>query len=163
MAETVVEFLRDKISPELIVFIVSAVPILELRGGLIAAAILGIDWYIAFPLCIIGNMLPIPLELLFIRKILEALKKTKLFSKIAIKLDERAKEKSKKVSESKFALWGLYIFVGIPLPGTGAWTGGLVADVLDIRMKKALPVITAGVITAGLIISFISYVIPSWF
>jgi len=163
MAETLVEFLRDKISPELIVFIVSMTPILELRGGLIAAALLGIEWYIAFPICVIGNMLPIPLELLFIRKILELLKKTKLFSKFAIKLDERAKEKSKKVSESKFALWGLFIFVGIPLPGTGAWTGGLVADVLDIRMKKALPVITVGVITAGLIISFISYVIPSWF
>ncbi len=163
MAEAVVEFLRDKISPELIVFIVSMTPILELRGGLIAAAILGIEWYIAFPLCVIGNMIPIPLELLFIRKILELLKKNKLFSKFATKLDERAKEKSKKVNENKFALWGLYIFVAVPLPGTGAWTGGLVADVLDIRMKKALPVITIGVISAGLIISFISYVIPSLF
>ncbi len=163
MAETVVEFLRDKISPELIVFVVSLMPILELRGGLIAAAILGIEWYIAFPICVIGNMLPIPIVLLFIRKIFEILKKVKCFSKIVEKLDERAKEKGKKISESKFAFWGLFLFVGIPLPGTGAWTGALVADVLDMRMKKSLPVITAGVITAGLIISFISYVIPALF
>ena len=75
MVNDVVEFLKNHMSPEMVVFIVSLLPILELRGGLIAAAILGIDWYIAFPICVIGNLLPIPLELLFIRKIFEALKK----------------------------------------------------------------------------------------
>ncbi len=158
MVETVVEFLREYVSAELVVFIISLLPILELRGGLIAAAIVGIEWYIALPICIIGNMLPIPFVLLFIRKIFEWLKKFKFMRNFVEKLDERAKKKSETIN--KFIIWGLFLFVAIPLPGTGAWTGALVADVLDVRFKKAFPVIFAGVITAGLIVSFVSYGIP---
>ena len=163
MVETVVEFLENKLSPEMVVFVVSMVPVLELRGGLIASAILGIDWIVAFPLCVIGNMLPIPFELLFIRKIFELLKKVKGIGTLIEKIDERAKRKGDEISKNKFVLWGVYAFVAVPLPGTGAWTGGLIADILDIRMSKSLPIIAAGVITAGLIISFISYVIPMMF
>ena len=94
MVEAAVEFLREYVSAELVVFIISLLPILELRGGLIAAAIVGIEWYIALPICIIGNMLPIPFVLLFIRKIFEWLKKIKFMKKIVEKLDERAKKKS---------------------------------------------------------------------
>lgn len=158
MVETVVEFLREYVSAELVVFIISLLPILELRGGLIAAAIVGIEWYVALPICIIGNMLPIPFVLLFIRKIFEWLKSFKFMRKFVEKLDERAKKKSESIN--KFIVWGLFLFVAIPLPGTGAWTGALVADALDVRFKKAFPAIFVGVITAGLIVSFVSYGIP---
>jgi uncharacterized membrane protein len=150
--------LKEHLSAELVVFIISLLPILELRGGLVAAAIVGVEWYVALPICIVGNILPIPFVLLFIRKIFEWLKKIKFMKKIVEKLDERAKKKSETIN--KFILWGLFAFVAIPLPGTGAWTGALVADVLDVRFKKAFPVIFAGVITAGLIVSFVSYGIP---
>ena len=158
MVESVTNFLKEYLSAELVVFIISLLPILELRGGLIAAAIVGIDWYVALPICIIGNMLPIPFVLLFIRKIFEWLKKIRFMKNIVEKLDERAKKKSETIN--KFIVWGLFLFVAIPLPGTGAWTGALVADVLDVRFKKAFPVIFAGVVTAGLIVSFVSYGIP---
>ncbi len=161
MAEQLTHFLKDFLRPELIIFIISLLPILELRGGLIAAAILGVDWAIAFPICVIGNMLPIPFELLFIRKIFKWMKRFRPFEKMITWIEERAERKSKEI-ETKISI-GLFLFVAIPLPGTGAWTGGLVADVLGVKFKKAIPIITVGVITAGLIISFISYVIPMWF
>lgn len=158
MVESVTNFLKEYVSAELVVFIISLLPILELRGGLVAAAIVGIDWYVALPICIIGNMLPIPVVLLFIRKIFEWLKRFEFMKKIIEKLDARARKKSESIQ--KYILWGLFMFVAIPLPGTGAWTGALVADVLDVRFKKAFPVIFAGVVTAGLIVSFVSYGIP---
>lgn len=161
MAEQMTNFLKEFLSPELVVFLISMMPILELRGGLIAAAILGIDWAVAFPLCVIGNMLPIPFELLFIRKIFKWMKRFRPFHKMITWIEERAEKKSKEI-ETKISI-GLFLFVAIPLPGTGAWTGGLVADVLGVKFKKAIPIITVGVITAGLIISFISYILPMWF
>ncbi|MBR3593925.1 MAG: small multi-drug export protein [Clostridia bacterium] len=135
-------------------------PILELRGGLIAAAILDVNWFIAFPICVIGNMLFIPFVLLFIKKVFRFLKRFEKIGKWVVKLEERAHNKSKKIEKNKMI--GLFSFVAIPLPGTGAWTGALVADVLGVRIKHSLPIITTGVIVAGLIISFISYVIPAW-
>ena len=161
MAEQLTNFLKDFLRPELIIFIISLMPILELRGGLIAAAILGVDWAIAFPICVIGNMLPIPFELLFIRKIFKWMKRFRPFYKMITWIEERAEKKSKDI-ETKISI-GLFLFVAIPLPGTGAWTGGLVADVLGVKFKKAIPIIALGVITAGLIISFISYILPMWF
>ena len=163
MITSVVEFLRNKLSPEMVVFVVSLMPVLELRGGLIASSILGINWLVAFPICVVGNLLPIPLELLFIRKIFNWLKKIKGIGAIVEKVDNRAKSKGKELSKNKYLSWGLFLLVAIPLPGTGAWTGGLVADVIDMRIKKAFPIITLGVITAGLITSVISYVIPMLF
>ncbi len=161
MAEQLTHYLEGVFSPEVIIFIISMLPILELRGGLIAAAILGVEWYIAFPICVIGNILPIPFVLLFIRKIFSFLKRFKAFKKPVAWIEARANEKSKKVETGKAI--GLFAFVGIPLPGTGAWTGALVADVLGIKIRKSFPIICVGVIAAGLIISFISYVIPALF
>ena len=163
MVHEVISFLQNKVPDELVVFIVSMLPVLELRGGLIAASVLHINWLVAFPICVIGNMLPIPFELMFIRKIFDWLKKFKPFKKIVEKLDERAKEKASSETMQKYLNWGLFILVAIPLPGTGAWTGGLVADVMDVRMKHAIPIITLGVISAGLITSFFSYLIPMFF
>lgn len=160
MAEQLAEFFKDKIPAELAIFVISMLPILELRGGMIAAAVLDVNFWVALPICVIGNMLPIPFELIFIRRILNWLKKTKLFRKAAIKLEEKAQKKANDKALQKYKHWGLFVFVALPLPGTGAWTGGLVADVLDLRIKKALPIITLGVITAGIIMALITYAIP---
>ncbi len=155
MIDNIIESLKNVFSPEVIIFIISMCPILELRGGLIAAAILKVDLLVAFPICVLGNMLPIPLILLFIRRIIEWLKHFKRLNKLAVWIENKANAKSGNVG--KYMVWGLFIFVGIPLPGTGAWTGALVADALNIRMKRALPAIFAGVVMAGIIISLVSY------
>ena len=155
--QSLTDFFKAWLSPELIIFLISLLPILELRGGLIAAAFLGVEWYIALPICIIGNVIPIPFVLMFIRKIFDFIKRTNFLwmSKIITKLDEKAEKKSKTVDTASF--WGLFAFVAIPLPGTGAWTGALVANVLNIKKGKASISILLGVITAGLIVSFFSY------
>lgn len=159
MSETIAQFFVDnlggKLSEELIAFIVSLLPVLELRGGLIAAKIMDIDFFKAFIICYIGNMLPIPFILLFIRKIFSWLKKIPSVEKLITKLEARSIRKADSVK--KYRLWGLFIFVAIPLPGTGAWTGALIADLLDIRMKHSLPAIAAGVLVAGIIMSILSY------
>ena len=161
IVQSFVEFFKSKIPDELLVFLISLLPILELRGGLIAAALLDINLYVAFPICVFGNLLPIPFVLLFIRKIFNLLRKTKAFAKLVDKLDKRAREKANSQSLKKYKFWGLFLFVAIPLPGTGAWTGALVADVLDMRIKNSFVAIAFGAITAGIIISLISYGIPA--
>lgn len=100
-------------------------------------------------------MLPIPFILLFIRKIFNWLKKIHKVEALIEKLEARSIRKADQVK--KYRLWGLFIFVAIPLPGTGAWTGALIADLLDIRIKHSFPAIAAGVFVAGLIISALSY------
>ncbi len=155
LAEYIVNLLGGKISEELVAFIVSMLPILELRGGLIAAKLMDIDFTRAFLICYIGNMLPIPFILLFIRKIFSLLKKIPSVEKAITKLEARSIRKADNVR--KYRLWGLFLFVAIPLPGTGAWTGALIADLLDIRIKHSLPAIAAGVLVAGIIISMLSY------
>ncbi len=162
MAEQLVHFFKEHLPAELIILIISMLPILELRGGMVAAALLGVDFSVAFPLCVIGNMLPIPLILLFIRKIFNWLKKKEKFKNFVENIENRAKKKAGK-SIHKYKLWGLFLFVAIPLPGTGGWTGALVADFMDIRIKHAFPVMTIGVITAGIIMSILTYFIPSLF
>ena len=124
------------ISSKLAVFIVSLVPILECRGGLIASALLKVDIRYAVPLCILGNILPIPFILLFIKRIFKWLKKFNFSRPLIEKLENRAMNKSKNMSNGEFL--GLLLFVGIPLPGTGAWTGSLVAALLDMDFKKAI-------------------------
>ena len=147
--------LSQYISPEGAVFIISMIPLLELRGGLLAASLLKISAAKAIPLCIVGNIIPIPFILLFIRQIFKVLKKTKLFRGLVIKLEDRAMRKSDQVK--KYEFWGLMLFVGIPLPGTGGWTGALMAALLDIDFKRALPIISLGVFIAGLIMSLVTY------
>lgn len=155
LVEQIVTFLGDKLSPEMISFLVSVMPVLELRGGLFAAKLMDVEFIKAFAICFIGNMLPIPFILLFIRKIFNLLKKNKKVEQLILKFEARSIRKADKVI--KYRLWGLFILVAIPLPGTGAWTGALVADLLDIRIKHSLPVIAAGVLVAGIIISCLSY------
>lgn len=161
MSETLISWfmdnLRGKISKELILFLISMFPILELRGGLLAAgpAFLDVDKWLAIPICIVGNLLPIPFILLLITKIFDWMKGTKKLKPMVEKLEAKAMSKSGKIE--KYEFWGLVIFVGIPLPGTGAWTGALIASLLGIRFRKAFPAIVLGVLIAAVIMTFLSY------
>ena len=140
---------------ELIVFIISLMPILEIRGGLIAAAILGVNIVPAFLICLIGNLIPIPFILWFITPIFDYLKKTKHLSKLVNKIENRALNKKDKIEKAEF--WGLLLFVGIPLPGTGAWTGCLIASLINMNKKKAVVAAALGVLLAGFIVGTLSF------
>lgn len=156
IVEIFVEFLESNNIPTAVIpFIVSLFPVLELRGGMIAAFILGVPFVQAFIVCFLGNMLPIPFILLFIRKIFALMKKSKALAKIVDKMESRAEKKQDTMV--KYKEWGLLIFVAIPLPGTGGWTGALIAALMDLRFKKCLPIIGIGVFIAGLIMSFVTY------
>ena len=159
MAETLanffVELFREKIPPELTIFIISLMPILELRGGMIAARILDVNFYEAFAICYVGNMLPIPFILLFIKKIFEWLRRFKFFEKIIVRLEDKTERNKQKVL--RYKSWGLLVFVAVPLPGTGGLTGALMAALLGIDFKRSLPIIALGVFIAGLIMSLLTY------
>lgn len=147
--------LSQHISREAIIFIISMIPILELRGGLLAASLLKVSAIKAIPLCIIGNIVPIPFILLFIRQIFKLMKKTKVFRGIIEKLESRAMGKSDQIKRYEFL--GLMLFVGVPLPGTGAWTGSLIASLLEIDIKKSSLAIFCGIIMATVIMYVVSY------
>ncbi|MBE6038533.1 MAG: small multi-drug export protein [Anaerofustis stercorihominis] len=159
LSQSITELLGGTLPPELIIFIISLLPVLELRGGLIAASLLGVEFVKAFIICFAGNMLPIPFIILFIRKFLEFLAKFPVFSPLVDKIINKSEKNKEKIL--RYEKWGLLIFVAIPLPGTGAWSGALVAGLLNMRMRSALPIISLGVLIAGGIISVISYLIPA--
>ena len=158
MAESLVNFFigifSGSISKEAIVFIISLFPVLELRGGIIAAYALGLTLAPAFAISFIGNLLPIPFVLIAIRKVFNLLKKTR-FKNIALFFEKRALNRSKQVQELGYL--GLFLFVAIPLPGTGAWTGALVASLIDMDIKKAFKAILVGICLAAVIMTLISY------
>jgi uncharacterized membrane protein len=137
------------------VLVVSMLPILELRASIPLGAALGLPIYTNYLVSVVGNFLPVPFILLFIRRILTWMKTTRRLSKIALWLEEKAQKHSDKVL--RYATLGLFLFVAIPLPGTGAWTGALVAALFNLRMKYALPSILLGVVAAGLIMALASY------
>ena len=147
--------LGQYISKEAVVFIISMIPILELRGGLVVSKLIGVPLLTAIPLCIVGNIIPIPFILLFIKQIFKWLKKVPLCEKVVVKLENRALGKSDSIRRYEF--WGLALFVGIPLPGTGAWTGSLIAALLNIDFKKAILAELVGVVLATVIMSIFSY------
>ena len=149
--------LSGVISKEAIIFIISMIPILELRGGLLAAspALLNVPILRAIPICIVGNIIPIPFILLFIRQIFKWMKKTKTFRGLITKLENRAMGKSDQIKRYEFL--GLLLFVGIPLPGTGAWTGALIASLLEVDIKKSSIAILCGLFMASAIMYIVSY------
>lgn len=155
LIQSIVTFFQDKIPNELTVFIISVLPVLELRGGLIAAKLLDMDIIRAFIVCYIGNMLPIPFILLFLNKVFNWMKKSRRLGKIVGKLEHKAEKHRKTID--KYGAWGLLVLVAIPLPGTGGWTGALVAEIMDIKFKKALPIIALGVLIAGFIVGALFY------
>ncbi|MDR1018612.1 MAG: small multi-drug export protein [Lachnospiraceae bacterium] len=157
LVNMVVNGLSGALSKDIIVLIVSMIPILELRGGILAAGpkFLNIAMGKAIPICIIGNLIPIPFILLLITKIFDWLKSLPKIAPKIHKLEEKAMSKSKNIS--KYEFWGLVLFVGIPLPGTGAWTGALIAALLGIKFKKAFPAIILGVLLAAVLMTILSY------
>lgn len=154
IVQNIVNYFSTSSSKELIIFIVSMLPILELRGGILAAGMLNVEMVRALAICIVGTLVPIPFILLFIRQILDWMRNTR-FVKLVRRLEAKAEEKSKSIE--KYKTFGLYIFVAIPLPGTGAWTGALIAALIGMRFKHAIISIAAGTVTAGLIMCAISY------
>jgi uncharacterized membrane protein len=149
--------LSYKFGKEIIVFIISILPILELRGGLLAASLIGLNPVRAYIVSIIGNILPVPFILLFISKIIDWMEKSKIkfLNKFAHWLRKKA-EKNKGQIE-KYGYIGLVLFVGIPLPGTGAWTGCLIASLLNMDKKKSFISTFLGIIMASIIMMIISY------
>ena len=138
----------------LITFIISMMPVAELRAAIPYALSQGISWPVALPVAIAGNMLPVPFILLFLRRIFALMLKFRLTVPIVRWMEKRAYAKSDKVV--KYAMVGLLILVALPLPGTGAWTGSLVASVLDLRIKNAVPMIFLGVVIAGIAVTALS-------
>ena len=145
-----------------VTLIVSMIPVIELRGAIPLGVGLGLSHFDAMWVSMVGNMLPVPFIILFIRPIFKWMtRKSEKLGRVVEKLEARAEGKWDKVH--KYQFFGLAIFVGIPLPGTGAWTGALIAAVMDMRMRSALPSITLGVVMAGLLVTGITYGFTSIF
>ena len=140
----------------LMTLVVAMVPVVELRGAIPIATAHGLDPMIAIPVAVVGNLIPVPFIILFIRRIFGWMEvHMPKLGGLVCALRRRADEKADVVL--KYAFWGLVILVAIPLPGTGAWTGALVAATLNMRLKKAFPAIALGVIIAGIIVSIVTY------
>ena len=140
----------------LLTMLISMLPVVELRGGLPAGVAMGLPIPAAFLASLIGNMIPVPFVILFARPLFKWIRvHIPKLGGLVSRLENRAKAKSADVL--RYQTWGLLIFVAIPLPGTGAWTGALIAAVLDMRLKRAVPVIFLGVVIAGLIITLLTH------
>jgi uncharacterized membrane protein len=142
------------ISAEWTVFIISMIPLVEERGGLLAASLLKIPMWRGILFCVLGNIVPIPFILLLIKKVLHWMADHHM-GKLAGWIEAKAEKNRPKIE--KYGFWGLMLFVGIPLPGTGAWTGSLVASVFDMDLKKASLSILLGVFLAAVIMTIVSY------
>lgn len=150
----VIDFFQNNCPPWLCVFVISMIPLIELRGAVpVAMLVLKMPWYQAFAISIIGNVLPIPFIIWFIRPIFNWLKKFEIFRGIVTWQEKKVSKNAEKVMKN--VKRGLFAFVAIPLPGTGAWTGAMIASFLNMDNKKAFLPITLGVITAGVIITVI--------
>ena len=140
----------------LLTMLISMLPVVELRGGLPAGVAMGLPIPAAFLASLTGNMIPVPFVILFARPLFKWIRlHIPKLGGLVSRLENRAKAKSADVV--RYQTWGLLIFVAIPLPGTGAWTGALIAAVLDMRLKRAVPVIFLGVVIAGLIITLLTH------
>lgn len=137
-------------------FFVSMVPVIELRGAIPIGVASGLDPWLAIGVSIIGNLVPVPFIIIFIKKIFAWMRSKSIkLDGLVTRLEKRAENKSETVQ--KYAFWGLFILVAIPLPGTGAWTGALVAAMLEMPLKKAFPAIMLGVLGAAVIVAFVTY------
>ena len=157
MLETLSLWLHSTMTGKvLLTALISMLPVVELRGGLPAGVALGLPIPLSFAASLLGNMLPVPFVILFARPVFQWVRAhIPALGSFVTKLETRAYAKSKNVK--KYEAWGLLIFVAIPLPGTGAWTGALIASVLNMRLKRAVPVIFLGVIIAGSIMTVLTY------
>jgi uncharacterized membrane protein len=137
-------------------FLISMVPVLELRAAIPLGVINGLDIWAALIVAIIGNLVPVPFIIIFIRKIFKWMQsKSERLARLVKKFEDKANARKDKVL--KYEFWGLMVLVAVPLPGTGAWTGALVAAMLDMQLKRAFPAIFVGVIVAGIIVTTATY------
>lgn len=145
----------------LLTFFTAMVPVLELRGAIPVGVAGGLPVLVAMLIAMVGNLVPIPILIVFTRKVFDWLKTKGRIKAVVEKLEAKAEAKSEIVH--KYEWWGLCILVAIPLPGTGAWTGALVAAVLGMRLKKSMPAITVGVLIAGVIVTILTYGVTAIF
>lgn len=159
MTDSIISFFQE--SPiwikEVITFAISMFPIIELRGAVPVGVALGIESWKLYIIAVLGNMLPIPFVLWLARPIINFCLNSRAFKKVGTWLQGKVDKNADKIV--KYGTWGLMLFVAIPLPGTGAWTGALVAALLDLRIKKAVPSILLGVMIAGIIMLFGSNIV----
>lgn len=157
VAQSIIAALTARgVSPQIITLLISMIPLLELRGSiLIAGPGLNLPLIETYIVAVLGNMLPIPFILLFIEKIFNRMKKIKFIGKFPYWCEKKAMKRSDQIK--KYGYWGLFMFVAIPLPGTGAWTGSLLAVLMGLKRGKSLLFIFLGVMTAGIIMSLVSY------
>ena len=155
MAELVKTFILDVFGNLFGVLVLSLVPIVELRGAIPVGAAMGYEWWQVLLVSVVGNLIPVPFIVFFIRKILNWLKKCGPFKKLAEKIEKRGTEKAASIKTGIKV--GLFLFVAIPLPGTGAWTGALIASMLDMKLKDCFLPISLGVVSAGVIMTIVSY------
>lgn len=139
----------------LTVLLISMTPIMELRAAIPVGVASGLELWFSILISIVGNLIPVPFIIFFIEKIFEWMKRYPLFKKIVLKMENKA-DKKRDVIE-KYGYWGLFVLVAVPLPGTGAWTGSLVAALFNLDIKKSFCFITMGVIGAAIIVSLITY------
>ncbi len=145
----------------IIVFLWSMVPIVELRGAIPIASLYNIPLYHALPIAVLGNIIPVPFIILFFKFFFTKFRNWPIIGKIFVKVHNKAVKEADKIKN--YAAWGLFIFVAIPLPGTGAWTGSVIASIIEMDSRKSFLCIAGGVISSGIIMSIISYFLPEVF
>lgn len=146
----------------IITFFMSMIPVIELRGALPYGVIGGLSVQEAFIISVLGNLVPVPFIIIFIRKVFEWMRgKSDKLNRVVLRMEAKADAKKDIVQKAEF--FGLVVLVAIPLPGTGAWTGALVAAMLDMRLRRAFPAIAIGVIIAGLIVSTLTFGVGTLF
>lgn len=157
MGEVISDFFLNIVGEELCVFFCSMLPIIELRGSIPMAFAFGLPWWQAYIISVLGNLLPVPFILLLINIVIKwmANSKIKFFNKIANFLLEKVEKNRERIE--KYSFWGLCLFVAIPLPATGAWTGSLVAAVIGMKPLKAFLSAVIGVLIAGVVVTLIVY------
>ena len=153
MIQNIIDF-GTSLPNEMGIMLLSMIPVTELRAAIPIFIAKGMQPFMAYVMAVIGNLIPVPFILALSRPIFKWMRKRKCLKRIVDALDRKIEKNKNKVLRYEF--WGLALFVAIPLPGTGAWTGAFIASILDLRYKKALPSIGIGVVTAGLIITLIS-------
>ena len=157
MGEIIKEFFLEIVGKELCVFFCSMLPVIELRGAIPMAFALGLPWWQAYLISVLGNLLPVPFILLLINLVIKWMSSSKVtfFNKIANFLLKKVEKNRERIE--KYSFWGLFLFVAIPLPMTGAWTGSLVAAVVGVKPRKAFLSALLGVLLAGVIVTLIVY------
>ena len=156
LTSTLINLIMDVFGNIFGIFLLAMTPILELRGAIpVGVGLSDYEWWQIYIAAVLGNLVPVPFAVFFLRKIVSWFKKRGPLKKFANKVEEKTAAKADKIKNG--IKIGLFLFVAIPLPGTGAWTGSLIASMLDMRLKDCIFPISLGVVVAGIIVTVISY------